>query len=380
MIKLTFGVKFFLLGLGLVATSIFGVWALERSQDTTTASSLTPPVSSTDPIPVVPFTFPNLLNITPDIPTETASVFLRPRAGVTTSTSTTAVVQAEAPLWPAGRYRNLVFDETTAEKDITYKSTYHTIFSINGNLNYQLVDDMTSPVDLKLNIYQPAGDTQTKRPLIIFVYGGGWIDGDRYQQEASAIDFARRGYVTITMDYTMMPPGNELNPVPDPELLVYPRIVEKSATNIYEVYQWALARKDLYRIDESRIGLGGWSAGGLISQALVHIGSFPTPYGVRAVLGDSNILPAAIASAPPLGGMRTFSTDFQPVSMFASYEEDTGFAGTPNDHAADCAYLDSIGHRCITITYPGYGHDMSFSEPPNQADAVDFFATYIMGR
>ena len=66
--------------------------------------------------------------------------------------------------------------------------------------------------------------------------------------------------------------------------------------------------------------------------------------------------------------------------MFASYEDDTGFAGTPNDHAADCAYLDSIGHRCMTVTYPGEGHELSFSESPNQADAIDFFATYIMGR
>lgn len=369
-----------LLGIGLIAASLIGVWAIEVSQDTSTNPPLTPPISSTEPIPIVPFTFPNLLQL-PDSQTETTSVFLNSRKAIaTTTTASTGTTDAEAPLWPAGRYRNLVFDEVSSEKDITYKSTYHTIFSINGNFNYQLVDNEDSPVDLKLNVYQPVGDTQEKRPLIIFVYGGGWIEGDRYQQEASAMDFARRGYVTMTMDYTMLPPGNELNPVPDPDGQVYPRIVDKSARNIYEVYTWALARKDLYRIDESRIGIGGWSAGGLISQALIHISSFPTPYGVRAVLGDSNILPAAIASAPPLGGMRTFSSEFQPISMFASYEDDIGFAGTPNDHAADCAYLDSIGHRCITVTYPGQGHDMSFSQPPNQADAIDFFATYIMDR
>lgn len=353
--------------------------------------SLSPEVSSSTPSPTptptpIPMPTPLDESLTPTIENpdklNTRSVvFIRRsnRAQPSQATAPAQTTPTPEPLFPAGRYRQIVFDDVATEKDITYKSTYFTKFVTNENGNLALEDNLDSPTELKLNIYQPVGDPKSKRPLIIFVYGGGWWQGDRYQRESAAIDYAKRGYVTMTMDYTMMPPGPELNPAPDPDAQIYPRIIDKSARNIYEVYSWALARKDLYRIDETRIGLGGWSAGGMISQALVHIGSFPKPVGIRAVLGLSNILPTFLENKEPLGSFRTWTSDFAPVSMFASYDDDTGFAGTANDHAADCNYLDSIGHKCFTITYPGSGHEMDFTEPPNQADAIDFFATYITG-
>lgn len=287
------------------------------------------------------------------------------------------------PLYPAGRYRNLVFDEITATKDITYKSTYHTKFESGEDGNLSLVDNTEEPKDLKINIYRPSGDTMSKRPLIIFVYGGGWIIGDRYQQESAAIDFAKRGYVTATIDYTMLPPDNSENPVlnPDdsPALDVYANLYNQSARDIYIAYQYLASHKDTYKIDTTKVGLAGWSAGGQISSVLTHLEPLPIIPGLKAVLGSSSILSKDLLSFEQFTGYKSFSSSYSPVSMFASYEDDTGYAGTPNDHVADCEYLDSIGHTCLPVSYSGSGHDLYFDESPLQEDAIDFLATYITG-
>jgi acetyl esterase/lipase len=283
---------------------------------------------------------------------------------------------------PNGRYRNLVFseDQIGSTKDITFKTRYDTKLIKNSDTDYDLIDDTNSLVDLKLNMYYPLNDPLGKRPLIIFVYGGGWIEGDRYQREADAIYFARMGYVTMTMEYTMLPPGNEMNPVPSEDSSVYVKLVYESASDLYSAYRYAIAHKSTYDIDASRIGIGGWSAGGMLSQALTHAASLPKPYGLKATLGLSNILPSALMNLYELnGGFKIFSSNYKPVSMFASYDDDTGFAGTANDHAADCAYLQSIQHRCITVTYPGSGHLLDFSLTPAVDNAVPFFAQYLAG-
>ena len=61
----------------------------------------------------------------------------------------------DAPL----RYRDIVFSGFTLTSDLTYGSAP----DLQGN-----------PVDLKLDLYQPAGDTQTRRPAIVWIHGGGF--------------------------------------------------------------------------------------------------------------------------------------------------------------------------------------------------------------
>ena len=280
---------------------------------------------------------------------------------------------------PLHRYTDIVFDSTNSHKDIVYKSTYHTKFLTEGE-DYSIDYNLTSPTDLKLNVYEPSGDSLAHRPLLIFVYGGGWIFGDRYQQEEAAIDYARRGYVTMTLDYTMMPPDIAIEPpVPDPDYSVYSWLMYNSSNDIYEAYSWALQHSDVYRIDPDRVGLGGWSAGGVLVNTLGHMNVSPEPTGIKGILGISGVLPAGLVNVPPLSGWRVFDADYHPASMFASYDEDTGYGGTANDHAADCEYLTSIGHDCTTVTFAGPGHLLWFDQPPVQDYAIDFFATHVAG-
>ncbi len=60
-------------------------------------------------------------------------------------------------------------------------------------------------VKLKLNVYQPKDRGDGLLPGMVVVHGGGWVIGPRTQQAWYCREFARNGYVVITIDYRMMP-------------------------------------------------------------------------------------------------------------------------------------------------------------------------------
>ena len=64
--------------------------------------------------------------------------------------------------------------------------------------------DVTFAPGLLMDIYTPAGDSVTDRPVLIAASGGGFVDQDRESVEPIAEAFARRGYVAVTMDYRVL--------------------------------------------------------------------------------------------------------------------------------------------------------------------------------
>ena len=55
---------------------------------------------------------------------------------------------------------------------------------------------------LLLDLYQPEGLSEPV-PGVIFVHGGSWRWGERKHCAVHAVDFAKRGYVTATIDYRL---------------------------------------------------------------------------------------------------------------------------------------------------------------------------------
>src|ERR687894_2285348 len=98
--------------------------------------------------------------------------------------------------WPEGtRYVDPVFAEYDTTAGITYRrTTTHT----------------GAAIDLKLDIYEPSGDTAAERPVVMWMFGGAWRFGNRQQLAAYAQDSARRGYVGVTIDYRIRAGGGPL--------------------------------------------------------------------------------------------------------------------------------------------------------------------------
>jgi len=55
--------------------------------------------------------------------------------------------------------------------------------------------------ELYMDIYEPMGDTRTDRPVIVFAFGGAYVQGDRTQVTSFCEEFARKGFVAAAIDY-----------------------------------------------------------------------------------------------------------------------------------------------------------------------------------
>src|SRR4051794_16962752 len=96
-----------------------------------------------------------------------------------------------SPASASTRYRDQVFSQFTKKTDIVYG------VAPDGN---------GQPEKLKLDLYQPKGDTISKRPVVIWVHGGGFSSGDKSDDKIVDLSerFARKGYVTASINYRLL--------------------------------------------------------------------------------------------------------------------------------------------------------------------------------
>lgn len=123
---------------------------------------------------------------------------------------------------------------------------------------------------LYMDIYEPAGDMTTKRPVIIFAFGGGFVQGSRtdwYVREVCE-HFAKSGYVAVANDYRL-----GINPL-EILFLQHMRIFFRPMQDMRATVQYLKADfselGDNFRIDTARIIIGGASAGGITALMTSH--------------------------------------------------------------------------------------------------------------
>ncbi len=151
------------------------------------------------------------------------------------------------------RYQTEIFDEVSVTNDIIYGSNTN-IYNLNE--------------DLKLDVYEPAGDTVTGRALIIFAHGGSFVFGDKADPEMVLIgsDFAKMGYVTASINYRLGLTQNLLFDLPD-SIDAFAAII-RGVHDMKAAIRWfkkdAIEGDNQFNIDPNQIFLAGFSAGGFI--------------------------------------------------------------------------------------------------------------------
>jgi acetyl esterase/lipase len=179
--------------------------------------------------------------------------------------------EGQAPL----RYRDEVFSAVTTATDITYG---------------QAPDLQGNPVDLKLDLYQPAGDTVTKRPAYVWVHGGGFSHGDKSSGAGMASFFARLGYVAVSINYRLLAPlGCGGQPDPSPECRA---AAPEAQHDAQAAVRWLRRNAATYHIDPNRIAMGGGSAGAITS---LLVGWRPEHPGSSGNPGFSSAIRAAVS-------------------------------------------------------------------------------------
>lgn len=159
---------------------------------------------------------------------------------------------------PGNRYHDILFP---AMPDSTMDVVY------GSNIRYN-----NSTQSLKLDVYQPNGDTDGMRALIIFAHGGSFVGGAKADMAMLCRDFSKMGYVTATIDYrlfmTDLPfPGPDSN---DAGAAVM-RAVHDARAAVRFFRKNAREDGNTYGIDTNNIFFGGASAGGFMALHLAYM-------------------------------------------------------------------------------------------------------------
>lgn len=113
---------------------------------------------------------------------------------------------------------------------------------------------------LRLDVYEPSGDTETDRPVVIIAFGGSFVQGSRADVASLCRVFAKLGYVAIAPDYRVgvFFPINQISTT----LAVFRGAHDMKAA-IRFLKKSVAEEGNPYGIDPERIIVGGVSAGAI---------------------------------------------------------------------------------------------------------------------
>lgn len=139
-----------------------------------------------------------------------------------------------------------------------------------SNLVYAVARQYAGVMDsLKLDVYYPdtLADALKKRPLIVFVHGGAFYGGGRFDMNYHCLEMARRGFVTATITYRL---GWNCPTMPlfctDQCIASGFRSAQYRATqDARAALRFLVHHSGRWNIDTSFIVIGGISAGGITS-------------------------------------------------------------------------------------------------------------------
>ena len=152
-----------------------------------------------------------------------------------------------------GRYASDVFATYTTTSDVTFGQNT----SWNG-----------AATVLKLDVYQPTGDTEMNRPLILLVHGGSFIGGSKTDGDVVTMcqKFAKKGYVTASIDYRLgFFPFDSANAV---------KAVVRATQDLRAAIRFFYKDKqttNTYKIDTNHIFIGGSSAGAITALHVAYL-------------------------------------------------------------------------------------------------------------
>ena len=164
--------------------------------------------------------------------------------------------------------------------------------------------------DLKLDVYSPVGAGDQLKPALILAFGGAFHRGSKETDEFGDAEgmstpvaeyadlFAQRGYVCFCIDYRLtqedcdpgvtptMSPDEPMNkdrvnivrgmlgllPATDDELR---RGIEAATDDMVKAVSFVRSNARAYGVDISRIALGGFSAGAMISLSAAFVERAP---------------------------------------------------------------------------------------------------------
>jgi len=155
------------------------------------------------------------------------------------------------------RYIDEVFDDIDITEDVVYGNAPDLPFIF-------LFEWNTVDIDLDMDIYEPANDTESQRPVIIFLHPGAFFSGSKESDDMVSLSnsAAKRGYVAISANYRL---GLNIISTYSGERAVYRGVQDASA-----LVRYLREYHNELNIDPNRIFIWGSSAGSFIGLHLAY--------------------------------------------------------------------------------------------------------------
>lgn len=233
----------------------------------------------------------------------------------------------------------------------------------------------------KLDIYQPE-KTDGPAPVVMFIYGGSWRAGDKFEYEFAGRALAAAGFVTVIADYRLWPE------------VKYPDFLEDNA----QAMRWIEDNIAGYGGDPKRFFLAGHSAGAYNAVMLGLDSSFRREYDVtmpiRAIAGISgpyNFYPFEYEQVRDTFGPAASPEGTQPVNLVTADAPPIFLASGTTDPIVRVQNSEALARKLreqgIWVTekyYQGFGHlepvialgAMMRFRMPVLNDMVEFFQTF----
>ncbi len=171
------------------------------------------------------------------------------------------------------RYLEEVFSSVNITSDIVY------------GLNVTVITGAPALDTLKMDIYEPDGDTAAIRPLILYLHTGSFLPvpingqctGDKSDSASveMCMRFAKKGYVVASINYRL-----GWNPVGDQDTrtgtllnAVYRALQDAKSSVRYFRKSIALSGNP-YKIDDTKIAIAGQGSGGYVALAYASVSSY----------------------------------------------------------------------------------------------------------
>ncbi len=172
------------------------------------------------------------------------------------------------------RYLDDIFSSVTVTSDVVYGTNISILPMLQGL--------PPAPTDLKCDIYQPDGDSETNRPVIILAHTGSFlppvINGQPTgsKTDSSIVEqctrWAKKGYVAVAMTNRMgwNPTSTDQNVRTSTLLQAAYRGIQ-DARSLIRYMRQDEANGNTYGIDESKIVFGGQGTGGYLSLGVATL-------------------------------------------------------------------------------------------------------------
>ncbi len=231
-------------------------------------------------------------------------------------------------------------------------------FGYNTTRNYYTGVE-SAPAALYLDVYEPAGDAAAQRPLLLFAFGGAFVKGARTDAEIVSIcqSFARKGYVAAAVDYRLLDDNIlSLAAVYADQTKLIDGVIRAAADMKAAVryFKHDAATTNTYRIDPTRIFVGGYSAGAITALQVAYTeGITENPLTTTAYNNNgglegntdlpapNNLLPSYDASG--IAGVVNIAGGVNNLSIVS--------AGNPPLYSAQGDADEVVPYNCGTIQY-----------------------------